>query len=200
MSDGPGLTRVTGPAGLDRTPQLLPVPLGGLHPTRRRPSMLLWHWRRHQPQVMIATALVAGLSGVWLATNPVSPSVAMDAAGVHVDDALLAAVSPQSVRGVRVFNGPASLAITSPSGGTSRAGAVMTWDGLATTGQCVLTVVATRASDACHFTIGSARLSAVDTFDAGARVWHRRYGDGVDVTIAVPAGSSLIPIPFPLGH
>lgn len=137
---------------------------------------------------------------MWLATNPVTSTVAINAAGVRVDDAFLAAVSPETVHGVQVFSGPASLAITTPHGGLSRAGAVMTWEGLATTGQCVLMVVAGGASDACRFTIGPARLSAADTFDARAHVWHRRYADGVDVTIAVPVGSALIPIPFPLGH
>jgi hypothetical protein len=150
--------------------------------------------------VMIATALVAGVCGVWLATNPMTSTVAMDAAGVHVDGALLVALSHETVDGVQVFNGPASLAITAPRGGTSHAGAVMTWDGLATTGQCVLAVVAAGTSDACHFKIGSARLASADTFDAQAHVWHRQYSDGVVATIAVPAGSALIPIPFPLGH
>ena len=199
MSDRHGFAQVVGPAGLDRTPQLLPVPLGGLNPARRKPSTLLRRWRRHQPKVMIATALVAGACGVWLATKPVTSTVAMDATGVHVDGALLAAVSPQTVHGVQVFDGPASLAITTPRGGTSRAGAVMTWEGLATTGQCVL-VVGAGASDACRFTIGGAGLSAADTFDARSHVWYRRYADGVEVTIAVPAGSPLIPVPFPLGH
>ncbi len=200
MSDRHGVPGVAGAAGLDRSPQLLPVPLGGLHPARRHPSTLLRHWRRHQPQVMIVISLVAGLCGVWLAADPTTSTVAFDAAGVHVDDALLDAVSPATIHGVRVFDGPASLAITTPRGGISRAGSVMTWGGLATTGQCVLVVVAAGASDACRFTIGAAHLAAADTFDAPDHVWHRRYADGVDVTIAVPAGSALIPIPFPLGH
>ena len=201
MTDGLGSTRIAGPAALDRSPQLLPVPLGGLRPARRRPSAFLSRWRRQRPQVvMFATALVAGVCGVWLATDPATSTVVMDTAGVHVDGALLALVSQQTFPGAQVFDGAASLAIGVPRGGMSRAGAVMTWEGLATTGQCVLVVVGAGVSEACHFTPGVVRVSAVDTFDARGHVWRRRYADGMDVTVAVPAGSALIPIPFPLGH
>ncbi|HUZ71021.1 MAG TPA: hypothetical protein VMU65_15035 [Candidatus Saccharimonadales bacterium] len=200
MAERQGFTRATGRLALDRSPQVLPVPLGGLTPARRHPSTLLRHWWRHQPKVMMAMALVAGICSVWLALIPPSFTIAMDATGVHVDGAVLRAATPQSVLGMRVFRGPASLAITASRGGASRAGAVMTWGGVVTTGRCVLVVIATGASDTCRFTMGSARLSARDTFDARAHIWHRVYGDGADVTIAVPAGSPLIPIPFPLGH
>jgi hypothetical protein len=162
--------------------------------------MILRNWRRHQPRVLMGTALVAGICGVWLGASPVTSTVAMNAAGVDVDGALLTPVAPQTMPGVQVFNGPASLAITTPKRGTSHAGAVMVWGGLATTGQCVLVVIDAGASDACKFSEGPARFSAADTFDARNHVWHRRYADGVEVTIAVPVGTPLIPIPFPLGH
>jgi hypothetical protein len=162
--------------------------------------MILRKWRRHQPQVLTFAALVTGICGVWLAASPLTSTVAMEATGVNVDGAFLTRVAPQTTPGVHVFNGPASLAITVPKGGTSHAGAVMIWGGLATTGQCVLVVVDGGASDACQFNEGSARFSAADTFDARRLVWHRRYTDGVDVTITVPDGTALIPIPFPLGH
>lgn len=149
---------------------------------------------------MTATALVTGIGGVLLATRPVTFTVGMSATGVRIDGALLSTTEPQTVPGVQLFSGAASLAINTSRGGTSRAGAVMTWGGLATTGQCVLVAVASGASDACRFAIGPTRLTAVDTFDARAHVWHRHYADGVDVAIAVPPGSPLIPIPFPLGH
>ncbi|HEY6470857.1 MAG TPA: hypothetical protein VI434_13940 [Candidatus Dormibacteraeota bacterium] len=123
----------------------------------------------------------------------------MSAAGVDIDGVLLTPV-PQAVPGPHIFDGAASLAIGVPHGGTTRAGAVMTWGGLATTGRCVLAVVGAGVSEACQFRQGSSRFSAVDAFDAQGHVWHRRYADGTDVTVAVPAGSPLIPIPFPLGH
>jgi hypothetical protein len=135
-----------------------------------------------------------------LATIPANATVSISASEVQVDGAVLTALTEQVVPGMRVFSGPASLAITAPRGGMSRAGAVMTWGGLATTGQCILVVVAAEASDTCRFTMGPTQLSAVDTLDARADVWRRRYADGVDVTIAVPAGGPLIPIPFPLGR
>jgi hypothetical protein len=200
MSDRRLLNRVTNPPALDRSPQLLPVPLGGLIPARRRPSRLLRSWRRHQPQVVMFAALVAGVCGAWLAASPQPSTVVVSAAGVDIDSVLLTPVASQAALGLHVFGGPASLAVSVPQGGTSRAGAVMTWGGIATIGQCVLAVVGSRASEACQFREGPSRFSAADTFDARGHVWHRRYADGSQVTIMVPAGSPLIPIPFPLGH
>jgi hypothetical protein len=162
--------------------------------------MLLRHWRRQQTRVLVTMALVIGICGVWLALSPATFTVRMGPSGVLVDGSLLAPMAAQSERGLRVFSGPASLAITDVDEGTSRAGAVMTWAGLSTTGRCVLIVVASGASDNCRFTIGPERVTAADTFDARAHAWHRHYSDGVDVAINVPAGSALIPIPFPLGR
>lgn len=201
MRSGHGIARAPNPIALDRSPQTLPVPLGGLRPARRNPSTLLRQWRRHQPKVMIVTALVVGVCGVWLSVTPTTFTVAMTVAGVMVDGARLTPLQRQTPDGVEVFVGPASLAITRGRGdGTSRAGAVMSWGGVAATGQCVLVVLSTGASDACRFMIGASRLTAIDTYDARNRVWHRQYQDGLDVTIALPSGTPLIPIPFPLGH
>lgn len=200
MRDHRGVAQATGLSALDRAPQLLPVPLGGLSPARHQPSTLLRHWRRRQPMVMTAAALLIGVCGVWLGLSPATVTVRIGPSGVLVDDSLLTPLAAQSMHGLRVFNGPASLAITDAGGGTSHAGAVMTWNGLATTGQCVLVVVKSGASDTCRFAIGAKRLTAADTFDARNHVWRRHYADGVDIAIQVPAGSALIPVPFPLGR
>ncbi len=76
----------------------------------------------------------------------------------------------------------------------------MTWNGLTVTGRCVMHMIGRSASETCEFTTGANRRASVDTFDPAARVWHRHYQDGLDVVIVVPAGTELIPIPFPLGH
>ena len=80
------------------------------------------------------------------------------------------------------------------------AGAVMTWNGAATTGRCVLVATARPVRETCRFVMGTLRMTAADTFDGASRMWRRRYGDGVDVAIAVPLGSALTPIPFPIAR
>ena len=81
-----------------------------------------------------------------------------------------------------------------------RAAAVMTLNGVEATGQCEIQVLPVSASEACQFKSGAAESTSTGTFDFASRTWHRHYSDGVEVTIMVPRGSELIPIPFPLGH
>jgi hypothetical protein len=186
---------------LDRSPQTLPVPLGGLSPARRQSSALAWWWRRHQPTALTVIAIASIGVAVWVSTSPRSFSVVVRGGDVSVDGEILTPAVQEPANGVRVFTGRGSVAIGAASSGTTRSGAVMTWNGLAMTGQCVLHVTGANASEACEFTTeGGARVTSVDNFDFDARVWHRRYQDGMDVTIAVPAGTELIPIPFPLGR
>jgi hypothetical protein len=185
---------------LDRAPQILPVPLGGLTPARHRTSRLALLWRRYQSTALTAMALAAIALGVWLALSPGSFAVDATARGVRIDDFVLNPLPLQPEQGVRVFTGKASLAISDAGPGETAAGAVMTWGGLPATGRCVLRVFASTASDACEFTIGDAAVTSLDTFDFRARTWRRRYGDGGEVAITVAAGSALIPIPFPLGR
>jgi hypothetical protein len=131
---------------------------------------------------------------------PRSFTVVVRGGGVSIDGEVLTAAVQEPANGTRVFTGRGSLAITTVSAGTTRAGAVMTWNGLAATGHCLLHRAGSHASEACEFTTGADRLTSVDTFDFAAMVWHRHYQDGIDVTIAVPAGTELIPIPLPLGR
>jgi hypothetical protein len=145
-------------------------------------------------------ALASTGGGVWLSVSPRASSAGEDAVGVRVDGITLTAVTPPRIAGTRVFSGDASLAITVDKSGLVRAGAVMTWGGEPAMGRCVLHTVAVRVTEACTFVIGATRLSAVDSYDPRARTWHRDYQDGVEVAIAVPAGTHPIPVPFPLGR
>jgi hypothetical protein len=185
---------------LDRSTQLLPIPLGGLTPVRRRPSSLARFWWHHRAAVSMVLALASTGAGVWLSVSPRVPSVGEDAGGVHIESITLTAVTPQSIAGMRVFTGDASLAISVEKLGLVQAGAVMTWGGAPATGRCVLRTAAARTTEACAFVIGTTRLSAVDSYDTRARTWHRQYHDGVDIAISVPAGEDPIPVPFPLGR
>lgn len=187
-------------APLDRSTQLLPIPLGGLAPVRRRPSSVARFWRRHRVAATMVLALASTGGGVWLSVSPRASSVGEDAGGVHIESITLTAVTPQSVTGMRLFRGDAALAISAEKLGLVRAGAVMTWGGAPATGQCVLRSAVAHTTEACTFVIGATRLSAVDVYDTRARTWHRQYADGLDLAISVPVGEDVIPIPFPLGR
>jgi hypothetical protein len=155
--------------------------------------------RRHRSAPLVAFAFAASGCGVWLSTSPRSFDAGGDAVGVHIDDMTLTPFA-QPDAGTRVFTGAATLVIVAPSPRTERAGAVTTWNGLPTTGRCVLTDGAAVVSEICEYDLGTARLTSTDSFTPATRSWHRRYSDGVEITIAVPAGSAVIPIPFPLGR
>jgi hypothetical protein len=184
---------------LERSTQTLPVPLGELVPVHRHSTALRRTMRRHRSAPLIALALAASGSGVWLSTSPRSFDAGEDAVGVHVDDTTLTPVA-QPGAGTKVFTGAATLVIAAASPGMERAGAVTTWNSVPTTGHCVLVDGAAVASETCVYDMGTTRLTSTDSFAASTRTWHRRYSDGVEITITVPAGSSVIPIPLPLGR
>lgn len=193
---GNRLSNIAG--SLDRSPQTLPVPLGGLVPAHRHTTALRRTLRRHRSAPLLALGLVAAAGGVWLST-PAGFQAGRDQAGVHVDDLTLSRVR-QTVAGTEIFGGSATLVITTGAV-VSRGGAVMSWNGVPATGRCVLVhAVSAETRETCDFTIGATRLTAVDRFDPVIRTWSRRYDDGDEITIALPAGASLIPIPFPLGR
>jgi len=155
--------------------------------------------RRYRSAPMMALALAAAGSGVWLSISPRSFEAGVDAVGVHVDGVVLTPVA-QSAAGTKVFTGAATLVIMFASPGIVRAGAVTTWNGVLTTGRCVLIGSAAGASETCQYDLGTALLTSTDAFVSRTRTWHRRYSDRGEITITVPAGSALIPIPFPLGR
>jgi hypothetical protein len=180
--------------------QILPVPLGGMVPARRRQNVWLLRWRRHQAGALAVLALAAAGFGVWLSTSPRGHVVSMNAGGVRVDDVVLTRVASAPYAGFQLFTGVATLALNPAAPGMMRGGAVMSWNGHATTGRCVVRTTRHATGEACEFSIGTTRLTAADTFDHSSSTWHRRYSDGVEIAIAVPVGSALIPVPFPVGH
>ena len=180
--------------------QILPVPLGGMVPARRRRNEWLRRWRRHEARAFAVLALIAAGMGVWLSTSPRGHVVSMNSGGVRMDDLVLTRLTSAPSAGFQLFTGVATLALHPAAPGIMRGGAVMTWNGHATTGRCVIHMTRHVTGEACEFSIGATRLTAADTFDLASRTWHRRYSDGVEIAIAVPGGSALIPVPFPVGH
>jgi hypothetical protein len=167
-------------------------------PAHRHTTALKRTLRRHRSAPLLALGLMAAAGGVWLST-PSGFQAGRDQAGVHVGELTLSRAL-QTAAGTEIFTGRATLVITAAAG-VSRGGAVMTWNGVPATGRCVLVQgVSAEARETCDFTLGAIRLTAVDRFDPVMRTWRRRYDDGDEITIALPAGASLIPIPFPLGR
>jgi hypothetical protein len=162
--------------------------------------MLLRRLRRHQSTALLALAGVATGCAVWLSMSSRSFTVEMTASGLRVDDVVLTVSTSPSVDGMRVFTGQASVALATGDPGSMRAAAVTTVNGAEAIGQCESHVSSATASEACQFKRGGIELTSTATFDFVSRSWDRHYSDGVEVTIMVPKGSELIPIPFPLGH
>jgi hypothetical protein len=186
-------------APLERSAQTLPVPLGGLAPVHRRST----RWRRtvraHRSVPMLALALVSAAGGVCLSTTPRPLDAGLDGAGVHVDGVTLTRVAISSAS-TQIFTGAATLVIDTASSGVITAAAVMTWNGLSATVRCVFHRGGAGGVETCLYELGSNQLTSTDRFSARTRTWFRQYSDGVAVAIGLPRGSTVIPIPFPLGH
>ncbi len=99
-----------------------------------------------------------------------------------------------------MFTGAATLVIDTAPSGMITSAAVMTWNGLSATVRCVFLRSGTGGVESCLYELGSQRLSSIDRFSASSQNWYRQYSDGVAITISVPRGNIVIPVPFPLGH
>jgi hypothetical protein len=194
-----GISRTVAQPPLERSAQTLPVPLGGLTPVHRRSSGLRRAAGAHRSVPMVALALLFVAGGVWLSTSPRAFQAGQDSAGVHVDGITLTRVVSSTARS-QVFTGAATLVIDMESSGVVTAAAVMTWNGLAATGRCVLRRTIADVVETCVYALGSNRLASSDRFSPRTRTWYREYSDGVAVNITVPRGSTVIPVPFPLGR
>jgi hypothetical protein len=197
--EGAPTNRSDGAPSPQRSAQTLPIPLGGLVPVHRHATALRRRLRQHRSAPMLALTLVAIGGGIWLSISPRTFNAGRDAIGVQVDDLTLTP-SANATAGTAVFSGAATLVVVTAPSGLIKGGAVMIWNGLRTTGRCVLLERAGGATETCEFGVGATRLTSSDRYVARTRTWNRRYGDGVDVTISVPSGSMPIPIPFPLGR
>lgn len=184
---------------LDRSPQHLPIPLGGLsasHAVRPRRTVLshLRAWRRTSTMA----GLVSGALGAVLLASATPPAVFVDARGAHVAGAVLAP-APSGDPAVSLYRGDAALVVRWLAGGATAA-AVTTLDGEQVTGSCRMRSGGQGASERCSFDVNGRMLTAADTYVAAAGRWRRRYSDGTTAEFTVPRGTRPIPVPFPLGE
>jgi hypothetical protein len=155
---------------------------------RRTPSTRLPRVRLYA--VLTCLGVVAAAAGAVVSTLPGPVPVRATASTYEIGGSRLTATGPG------VYRGPGGAAlVVEERPGETRAGASAGLDGSHMTGNCVLL---TRARvESCHFTLNGAALSAVDTWTG--RGWHRRYGDGRTVDIAVADGRP-VPVPFAVGR
>lgn len=186
---------------VDRDPQNLPLPLGGMAPVRAQRPRRHRSMRRHIPALLHFLGGVAAVLGVLLLLTPPPVAVSLVGDQLQVGATVLTAAggdgAPDAVR----YTGDASYVLHEPGDGSASASAAWTSNGTTSWGACALRPQGTRLVDECTFVSGSYRLTSVDVLDpAAGPAWQRTYADGTRVTIAVAADGAAVPVPFPIGH
>jgi hypothetical protein len=186
---------------LDRTPQNLPVPLGGWSPAHHGESRLSRNWRRQQARILTAGGLVLGVVGGWLAIAAPSVSVYADGTSVHIGAVTLLPARQQANQGIRVYTGAVAFVVVDVSPRETRASAVTSLNGVSVNGVCRLRRTGGEdAREECAFSVHGRALRSIDLFDSSTHTWRRSYSDGRSATFNVPPGTSVVPIPIPLGR
>jgi hypothetical protein len=144
-----------------------------------------------RPHVVLTLAgVAAATAGAVVSALPGPVTVRSSAAAYEIGGTRLTAVSPG------VYEGSDGAAVVlSHAPGVTRAGASAGLGGAHMTGSCDLPDGA--RTESCRFTLGGRPMSAVDTWTGSG--WHRRYGDGRSVDIAV-AGGRPVPVPIAVGR
>ncbi len=150
-------------------------------------------WRRNRPTICVLVASATTVAGLALTLTSAAPDVWMDAAGYHVDGAVLrhdgAGAFTTSSRGVVVIEQSAT--------GSAVAGSSLVYGSAKITARCAMTATA----EHCVFRTGHEVFDAQDHLvtDGSGHRWLRRYSNGRTVTIRIPSGP-VVPVPIPLGH
>ena len=143
---------------------------------------------RLRARVVVAGGVaMAAVGAVLLVTAP-GTSVYAQGSALHVGATTLHLAS-QSGTGA-IYTGDATYTLEVGAGG--RVVVHATWP-----------IAAGTASSSCvesttTVTCTSGSLAWIDTFDAARGLWHRRYGDGRGIDIRVPAGTTALPVAFPV--
>ncbi len=198
-------TGLSGEVPVDRKPQYLPLPLGGLKPAHRakrtRPASR-W-WRRHRAELVAGCGVLLAASAAVLSLFRPPASVYLEGDHVYVDGITL--LHPASNGGVvsgLLYEGAATLLIIPGADGEVMASAVTFLHGEKVTGVCRLAPPAGgRIAERCQLQIGPTSVDCRDSMLLQTSgTWQRRCSDGKRLSIAVPTGGALVPMPFPLGE
>jgi hypothetical protein len=138
-----------------------------------------------------AGLLVLGLRG----------PVAVFATGgtLHVGSSVL--TIERSTATTSLYNGDAAYLLSVRGDGAVVGSAAWTDGSHDGSGTCVMREQASHVVESCWFDAAGARTTSVDSYAlVTPGEWNRTYADGRQVTIAVPAGGGLVPVPFPIGR
>lgn len=200
------MSRRNGTAGvIDRDPQHLPVPIGGLRPRRqpRTTSAPMRLWRRRGSELFAAAGLLLAVAAAVVTVTRPPLSVYLEGDTVHVAGLTLSHPADNSgLTQGRLYTGPATLLMIDRPDGAVIAAAVTYLGGERVTGVCDFgPPTTTEVAEHCVLQIGSAAVTCEDALRfEGQGSWQRRCSNGQVLTVTVPAGAEVIPLPFPLGR
>jgi hypothetical protein len=185
---------------IDRDPQNLPVPVGGMTPVR------IHRARGHRPvgvsiaPIAMGAGFAAAAAGAALLLFQAPVQVSLLGGHVQVGSMVLSQISSSSA-GMSVYGGDASYALFEPGDGSARAAASWASDRGVWSGLCRMRAQGGLRVEECSFHTPTGTVTSVDVLDpAVASGWQRTYGDGVRVRIAIPPDGAAVPVPFPVGR
>lgn len=200
MTDAEGRDSSRGGGSFRRATQYLAIPLADFVPSHRSVSPWIRAWWRSGTGLLTAGAVLCATAGVVISTTPRTVSVYADASHVYLGSVALTRAPDSPVPGYTMYGGSA-VVLLADAQVTARAAGAGTLNGVRASGACTQVAAhSTTLTEQCSFTLGRVRITSVDSFDSGARLWRRTYSDGETTQFAVAAGRTVIPIPLPLGR
>ena len=200
MTDADGRDSTRGAGSFRRATQYLAIPLADFVPSHRPVSPWIRAWWRNGTALLTAGAVLCATAGVVISTTPRAVPVYADASHVYLGSVALTRAPESPVPGYTMYGGTGVILLSNAQV-TARAAGAATVNGVRASGACTQVAVrGTTLTERCSFSVGRARITSLDSFDSGARLWRRTYSDGETVQFAVAAGRTVIPIPLPLGR
>ena len=200
MTDAERRDSTRGGGSFRRATQYLAIPLAGFVPSHRSVSPWIRAWWRNSSGLLTAGAVLCAAAGMVISITPGTVSAYADASHVYLGSVALTRAAESPVPGYTMYGGTAVI-LLSDTQVTARSAGAATLNGVRVSGACAqIAAHSTTLRERCSFSVGRARITSLDSFDSGARVWRRTYSDGETTQFAVASGRTVIPIPLPLGR
>ncbi|MGD0833675.1 MAG: hypothetical protein ABSA40_04510 [Candidatus Dormibacteria bacterium] len=165
----------------------------------RRP-VRLW---RHRVELAAVAGLILALIAVLVTVTRPPIAVYLSGDAVHVDGFTLThAPGNGGLTTGRLYTGAATMVLTTGPDGSVIASGVTYDKGVEVRAVCALEApTSSEVRERCLFHTDGASFACVDVYNLTAPgAWQRRCSDGQVLSIDVPAGAELIPVPFPVGR
>jgi hypothetical protein len=172
-----------------RYEQRLPLPIGGRDPFRRYGRLWFVSGRDRLRILLLTAGVIAAAAGGLVGSQTPAVAVSADNNAYSLGSIHLPAQSPG------IYAGPeGAVVIEQPQPGVIQAGGSTNLHGVPMLGTCA--VDPGDRTESCLFSIAGQTLRADDIRTNNG--WRRRYQDGQEVDISLPAGT--VPVPFALGR